>query len=132
MKIQIKPDKEKAKSLLYMSKLTLKRIKETDKNQYPSHILTDYYDVIHNLMESLSLINGIKIKGDGAHQELIDYTCKTYNIREESRLFLQNLRNLRNRIVYEGFFIKQHYLEVNEDHIINLVNRFEAIIENNL
>lgn len=132
MKIQIKPDKEKAKSLFYMSKLTLKRIKETDKNQYPSHILTDYYDVIHNLMESLSLINGIKIKGDGAHQELIDYTCKTYNIHEESRLFLQNLRNLRNRIVYEGFFIKQHYLEVNEDHIINLVNRFEAIIENNL
>ena len=132
MKISVKPDKEKAKSLLFMARLTLERLKETDKPKYPSHTLTDYYDIIHNLMESLSLIKGVKIKSEGAHQELIEYTCRTYQVSEESRLFLQNLRNLRNRIVYEGFFIKPNYLEANENHILLLIDKLESLINQQL
>ncbi len=44
--------------------------------KYPSNSLIDYYDVIHKLLEVLTISTGIKIKGEGAHQELIDYVAK--------------------------------------------------------
>ena len=76
MKIDIIPDKEKAKSLLKMAKITFERLNEINKEKYPSNTLIDYYDIIHKLFEAISNANGIKFKRDGAHQQLIDYIAK--------------------------------------------------------
>ena len=50
MIIKIKPDKQKAISLLKIAEITLKRLKETDTNKYPSNTLIDYYDALHKIM----------------------------------------------------------------------------------
>ena len=123
MKILVERDKEKAKSLLNMAKISLNRLNEFDKFKYPTNTLTDYYDIIHKLMESLSLLKGIKIKGEGAHQELIDYICKTYKFREPERIFLQELRDYRNRISYEGFNINKNYIQNNISRIEEIISR---------
>jgi hypothetical protein len=73
---KIKPDKQKSESLVKMAKITLERLNNTDMNKYPSNTLLDYYDVIHKLIEALTLREGIKVKGEGAHQELIEYIAK--------------------------------------------------------
>ena len=112
MKILIEKDKEKAKSLLHIAKISLTRLNEFDKLKYPTNTLTDYYDIIHKLMESLSLLEGIKIKGEGAHQELIDYICKKYNFKKSEWIFLHELRDYRNRISYEGFNINVDYIKI--------------------
>lgn len=69
---KIRPDKQKAESLRKMAEITLERLKKTDMEEYPSNTLLDYYDIIHKLMEAIALKEGTKIKGEGAHQELIE------------------------------------------------------------
>ena len=121
MIIQINPDKQKAQSLMNIADITLKRLETTDKLAYPSNTLKDYYDIIHSLLEALSLTEGIKIKGEGAHKELIDYICKKQDLPESKRIFLQEMRDYRNRISYEGFNIDKNYISSNEDIIQKII-----------
>lgn len=122
MKTKITPDPAKAKSLLEMAKITLIRLKETDKNKYPANTLTDYYDVLHKIMEAITSIEGTKFRGEGAHQELIDYICRTYQQNESIRIFLQELREYRNRIAYEGFTITNEYIKTNSEQIETIIS----------
>lgn len=73
MIIKIKPDKQKTEALKKMAGVTLDRLGKTEIEKYPSNTLLDYYDIIHKLLEAIASKEGIKIKGEGAHQELIDY-----------------------------------------------------------
>ena len=91
MLTKVMSDKQKAKALKSMAEITLQRLETTDLVKYPSNTLTDYYDVLHKIMEALTLSEGVKFKGDGAHQELIDYVSKIYNLDESTRGFLQQL-----------------------------------------
>lgn len=132
MIIKIQPDKQKARSLKEMAKTTLERLKETRVEKYPTNTLTDCYDVIRKLMEALTSIEGVKIKGEGAHQEIIDYICEQYNLGEAIRQFIQELRDYRNRISYEGFMIKQSYIEKNYQKIEQIISRLFDLVNKNL
>ncbi|MBI2672876.1 hypothetical protein HYX19_01325 [Candidatus Woesearchaeota archaeon] len=120
---KIRPDKQKSRSLKIMAEITLERLENTDREKYPTNTLTDYYDVIHKLMDALSMVNGIKIKGEGAHQELIDYVAKQYNFDEQTRQFLQRMRNYRNRISYEGFMVHKNYITSNQEKIKKIIKK---------
>jgi uncharacterized coiled-coil DUF342 family protein len=122
MRTRITPDREKANSLLAMAKTTLQRLKETDKNKYPANTLTDYYDSLHKIMDAIASIEGIKFRGEGAHQELIDYICKKHKQNESVRIFLQELRDYRNRIAYEGFAITKEYIKTNSEKIEKIIS----------
>jgi len=124
MRIQIKPDNEKAKALKKMAEITLKRLEETDKEKYPSNTLTDYYDIIHKLMEATTIKEGIKIKGEGAHRQLIEHVVKKKNLNQQDSIFLQEMRDIRNRISYEGFTVNKNYISLN----IRKINRIVDIL----
>lgn len=124
---RISPDPQKAKSLLAMAEITLQRLRETDTTKYSSNALTDYYDIIHKIMESIASIEGIKIKGEGAHQELINYICKEHIIAEVDRIFLQEMREYRNRISYEGFNINKEYIEANHARIEAIIAKLKLL-----
>jgi len=121
MMLKIKPDLQKSKALIEMAKITIARLNELDIYKYPTNTLTDYYDAIHKLMESITLGEGIKMKGDGAHQELIDYVSRKYNLGEADRIFMQEMRDFRNRTSYEGFMVKKEYIESNIKRIKNIL-----------
>jgi hypothetical protein len=123
MILQITPDKEKAKSLKNMALETLERLKEMPIKKYPSNTLKDYYDIIHELMEALTLAEGLKFKGEGAHQELINYISKKYEFSEQKRIFLQQIRDYRNRISYEGFTLNESFLDINEKRIKDIITK---------
>ena len=128
MKINTQPDKQKAKSLKEMAEITLKRLKEIDIEKYPTNTLTDYYDIIRKLMEALTSIEGIKIKGEGAHKELIDYICAKFTLGEITRQFIQELRDHRNRISYEGFMIKPSFIKTNHQKIEQIINKLSDLL----
>ena len=128
MKLKINPDKNKAEALLNMARVTKERLDKTEKIKYPGNTLTDYYDILHKLMETLSCLKGVKFKGDGAHQELIDFICKEYNFHESDRLFSQQLRDFRNKISYEGLDINQEYLIQNDEKIQKLTLKLRSLI----
>ena len=121
MIIKVKQDKQKAESLKKMAEITLERLDNTDMEKYPSNTLLDYYDVVHKLMEALTLKEGIKVKGEGAHQELVDYIAKQQKINEQMKQFLQQMRDYRNRISYEGFMIHKNYIDLNKAIIRRII-----------
>ncbi len=126
---KIHPDKQKSKSLRKMAEIILERLEKTDTEKYPTNTLSDYYDIIHKLMEALTLREGIKIKGEGAHQELIEYIAKLYNFDEQTREFLQQMRNYRNRISYEGFIIHKNYIRLNKKKIQNIIKNLFNLLK---
>ena|SRR3989344_684659 len=119
---KIKPDPQKSESLKRMAEITLERLSKTQIEDYPSNTLVDYYDIIHKLMEALTLKAGIKIKEEGAHQELIDYISKIHNFNEQTRQFLQQMRDYRNRISYEGFMVHKNYILLNKEKITSIIS----------
>ena len=119
---KIKPDPQKSASLKKMAEITLERLSKTQIEDYPSNTLVDYYDIIHKLMEALTLKAGIKIKEEGAHQELIDYISKIHNFNEQTRQFLQQMRDYRNRISYEGFMVHKNYILLNKEKITSIIS----------
>ena len=128
MILKIQPDFQKSKALFEMAKITLQRLNETEIYKYPTNTLNDYYDVLHKLMESLTLKEGIKIRGEGAHQELIDYICKKYKFTESDHIFIQEMRDFRNRISYEGFIVNENYISVNLEKINRIIKTLYMII----
>ncbi len=123
MIIKGQPDLQKAEALKNMAEITLQRLKETETLKYPSNTLVDYYDTIHKILEALTLKEGVKIKGEGAHQELIDYVAKKYSFEEQTRLFLQQMRDYRNRISYEGFMVPKNCILLNEKKIKEIIKK---------
>jgi hypothetical protein len=132
MIINTEPDKEKAKSLIKMARITLERLKETNKKKYPSNTLTDYYDIIRELMEALNALEGIKIKGEGAHFKIINHICNKYNFNESDKQFIQDLRDYRNRISYEGFNVKESFIESNAQRIEKVISSLLKIVKEKL
>ena len=128
MKRKTISDMNKAKSLLEMAQKTFERLKTIDKLKYASNTLEDYYNILHQLMESLSSIKGIKFSGENAHKELIDYISKEFSLPENERIFLQEMRVYRNKISYEGFFVKDEYIKRNEVKIEDIIKFFETKI----
>jgi hypothetical protein len=125
---EISPDAQKAKALKRMADITLKRLSTTEVLAFPSNTLNDYYDILHKLMEAIALLDGIKISGEGAHQELIDYVCRSNKLGQRRTEFLQQLRIYRNRIAYEGFIVDKDYIERNEKRITELHELLSDII----
>lgn len=128
MIIETQPDKEKAKALRNIAKITLNRLSETDKTKYPSNSLTDYYDIIRKLLDALNILDGIKFKGEGAHIESINYACEKYKINDADKQLINDMREYRNRISYEGFNIKPSFIEQNYERIERLINRMMSKI----
>ncbi len=132
MKKKVSVDKNKSISLLDMAKITLERLNSFNKLKYPSNTLNDYYDVLHKLMESYTSLVGLKFIGENAHKELIDFVSNIF-FSDEDKVFLQNLRQFRNQIYYEGFNVNQDYLKRNTDKIENyifiLINKLKEMLE---
>lgn len=126
--IDITPDREEARSLKKMEERTLERIGETDKERFTTQVVKDYYDVIHYLLEGITMGLGKKVKGRGAHAELISLISERFEIEEEVEEFLQNLRKFRNKIAYEGFSVDMNYLRRNEDRLRETIESLKSIL----
>ena len=125
---KVRPDKEKSEALKRMAEITLQRLEKTEMDLYPSNTLIDFYDIIHKLLEALAISEGVKIKGDGAHQELVDYVAKKNWINEQSRQLLQQMREYRNRISYEGFMVHKNYIELNRERIEGIIRHLFGLL----
>jgi len=125
--IKITPDKERAKSILKMVYLIKERIKIQDKNKMSALIIIDYYEILKELITAMLLIDGYKTL---SHTELIEYIKDNYKeFTEENISILNNLRILRNRAVYEGFFINISYLEQNEISFKEMIKKLKNLID---
>lgn len=128
--IKITPDKEKAKSMMNMANTRQNMISTVDSSKYTSLVVEGHYEIIKELMSSILIFDGYKTKGEGAHKALIEYIGDTYKAKfEQSEIyFLDELRKIRNKINYNGFFVKTDYLSRNEKRIIQIISTLKEII----
>lgn len=127
--IKITPDKEKAKSILKMVESTLGMIKTIDKSEFPSNITKEYYEVIRELISVIMLLDGYKTVGEGAHKRMIEYLEYNYKNFSKSEIFLiDDLRVIRNKIAYDGFFVKKNYVDRKLKEIQKVIKKLKQVI----
>jgi len=122
--MEVSTDKDKIKSILKMCSVRLNFAKKQEINDETASLITeDYYETIKELLTALLLKNGLKSNN---HECLISYFKKNYPDYEYEANIVYELKNIRNRINYNGFFIEKQYLIRNKlefEHIIGLLVR---------
>lgn len=128
--IKITPDKERARSILKMISLIEERIRSQNKKKMASLIIADYQGVIKELITALLLIDDYKTL---SHKDLIDYLKENYpDFSAEEIVILDDLRILRNRVTYEGFFVDPSYLIRNEDNFVGIIQKIKNLVNKKL
>lgn len=131
--IKISPDKEKANSILKMVDSSLEMIKSIDPRKFPSNLIKEYYDIVRELISIILLLDGYKIIGEGAHKRLIDYLKQNYKEFSDYEIsVIDDFRITRNKIAYDGFFVKVDYIERKEKDIKNIINKLKGVIRKKL
>ncbi len=128
--VKISPDKERAKNILKMTELIGERIKLQDKTRMAALIISDYYEIIKELLTALLLIDGYKTL---SHKDLIDYIEQNYKEFTSHEIsFMHELRMKRHKIVYEGLFVEYSFLKRNEAFIKQIIKKLKALIKKKL
>lgn len=113
-----------------MATLIEERIRLEDKENMTSLIISDYYEILKELITTILLLDGYKTL---SHKDLIDYLKEKYpEFSQNEILVLHKIRTLRNRIVYEGFLVESHYLDRNKDLFKSIIEKLKKIIKSKL
>ncbi len=129
--VRITPDKEKAKSIIKMVETTLSMIETIDFNKFSSNVTKEYYEVLRELITTILLLDGYKTYGEGAHKKLIEYLRVNYRaFTEDELIFLDDLRIVRNKIAYDGFFVTADYIDQREERIRKIIEKLKKIVKN--
>jgi uncharacterized protein (UPF0332 family) len=119
----VEADKEKVNSIIKMSSVRLRLLKQqVADEETASPITADYYEIIKELLVALALLHGFKSDN---HECLIAFFKEYYPQYEYEVTIIYKLKNNRNKISYNGFFVKKQYLDENRkefERIINLLN----------
>ena len=131
--IRITPDKEKAQSILKMVETTLEMVKFIDKNKFPSNVAKEYYEIIRELVSIILLLDGYKAIGEKAHKRQIEYLEANYKEFDKAEITLMDdLRITRNKIAYDGFFVKESYVDRKLTDILNVIKKLKNLINKKL
>ena len=131
--IRATPDKEKAKAILRMVETTLALIESIDMDRFPSNITKEYYEAIRELISAILLLDGYKTYGEGTHKKQIEYLENSYKDIKGHEIFLiDELRVLRNKITYDGFFIEKDYIKRKTKDIKAIAEKLKKIINSKI
>lgn len=125
-----RPDKELSRSILKMVDVRLAAIESLNKKEFTSIIVENYYEIVKELISALMSIDGYKTL---SHEVLVVYLKQFYKIFTREELFLiDQLRQIRNKIVYRGFFVQEDYLKRNEGSFNLIIEKLRKVIINKL
>lgn len=119
---KVKVDEEKIKSLLKVCSVRLKFLEKQDVDRETASIISEgYYEIIKELLTALLLKKGLKSDN---HECLVSFFKENFPDREYETHMIYELKNIRNRIAYDGLFVEKVYLEKNKvefKHIIEFL-----------
>ncbi len=131
--IKVTPDLEKSKSILKMAETTLEMIQSLNLDKFASNITKEYYEVIRELLGIILLLDGYRIFGEGSHKRLIEYVEENYlEFNQEEINLIDNLRIIRNKISYDGFFVEKDYIKRKLKDIKSTIKKLKFIINKKL
>ncbi|PIN79445.1 hypothetical protein COV16_04135 [Candidatus Woesearchaeota archaeon CG10_big_fil_rev_8_21_14_0_10_34_8] len=120
----VEPDHDKIKSIQKMCRIRLRVTKDIELDEETASIIaTDYYEIIKELLTALLLKHGLKSNN---HECLISFFKENYTKYEYETQTMHSLKNVRNRVSYDGIFVKKEYIDSNKlefEHCIELLNK---------
>ena len=117
----------RAKSLSEMAKERLEDVKKETKIY---KIIEEYYEIIKEVITSLMYLDGFKTL---SHRALIEYLHKEYNqFDREEIILIDELRILRNNILYYGQKVDSIFLKNRNTQIKRVINKLLKICEDKL
>lgn len=126
---KIRPDKEKAKSLLQLVELRKKDL-ENKQEEFVTLIVEGYYEIVKELITALMSIDGYKTV---SHELLIGYVAALYKAISRAEITLMDqLRKTRNDIAYRGVQVPPEYLRRNKEAILAVINKLQSLVEEKL
>ena len=121
---KVELDIDKVKSILKMAKIESNIITKIPiNNESASKLAKDYYEIIKELMIALLLSYGLKSEN---HECLISFVKHKYPRYEYEIEVIHELKGIRNRVSYDGFFIEESYItskKLEFKHIIDILKR---------
>lgn len=132
--IRVTPDRQRAQSIFKMAKTSLEMVESLDAEKFSSHIVKEYYEILRELLSILLLLDGYKTYGQGAHKNIIVYVAKNYSslFSEYYIYFIDELRILRNKITYDGYFVPYDFVRRKKGDIQALVRMLLGVIQKKL
>jgi len=123
---RVSPDREMAKSILKMVAVRLKELETKEREEFATLVVEDYYEILKELVTAIMAVDGYKTL---SHEALFKYVKSTIaGVSESEVLFMNQLRVIRNKIAYKGFFINVDFLERNESRIRVIVEKLRSIL----
>jgi hypothetical protein len=127
---RIAPDRQMAKAILKMIEVRMKALSLVDRKEFASLVVEDYYEITKEAITALMALDGYKTL---SHEVLVAYLKEFYPQFSESEILLvDQLRQLRNKIAYKGFFITHDFLERTEARMKSIVSKIKRILEDGL
>ena len=127
---RIAPDRQMAKAILKMIEVRMKALNLVDRKEFASLVVEDYYEITKEAITALMALDGYKTL---SHEVLVAYLKEFYPQFSESEILLvDQLRQLRNKIAYRGFFITHDFLERTEARMKSIVSKIKRILEDGL
>jgi len=120
-------DKEKIESIKRMCSIRQKIIPQIRiDDDTASVIATDYYEIIKELLIALMLKN--KMKSDN-HECLIAFFKHKFPKYEYEANAIYQLKEVRNRVSYDGVFVKKEYVLMNRLEFENIIKILLELLE---
>jgi len=123
---RISKNEIRVKSLVDMAKERLIDI----KNEFKTYkIIEQYYEIIKELITALMYSRGFKTL---SHKSLIVYLENNFNEFDKSEIILiDELRKLRNDILYYGKKIEKEFLINNKKDILRIIDKLFEVVRKN-
>lgn len=120
---RVEPDSERIASLAKICAARLKVVRSVVvDDETASIVAADYYEIIKELLVALLLRNGLKSDN---HECLVSFFKNKFPQYEYEAKLVHQLKDVRNRVSYDGVFVKRAYVERNKlefEYIISLLN----------
>jgi hypothetical protein len=93
-------------------------------------LIENYYEIIKELISGIMAADGYKTL---SHEALVAYLEHNYpNFTNVQILAIDELRKLRNDIVYRGFFIEPSFITRNKDKITRIIDSLFKVLESKI
>lgn len=127
---EVELDADKIKSLIKMSEIELKIVDAIplDDNS-ASKLAKDYYEIIKELLIALLLSHGLKSDN---HECLVSFFKEKYPDMEYEANTIYDLKVVRNKVSYNGFFVRKDYVERNKAEFKHIILFLIKLIRENV
>ena len=124
---KVEPDNEKIESISKMCGVRLRVAQQVAIDDETATVVAeDYYEVIKELLVALLLKNGLKSDN---HECLISFFKNMFPEYEYEAKTMHQLKNVRNRVSYDGIFVKKEYVITNKLEFEHIIKHLEGLLE---